>query len=170
MPNFINPSLYLVNILGIDSACAVKSNKYLVNVRSDTLHQTIGFSNLGAVGCEINSRPNTVTDILGFVLVTVLLTPCKNILHFRFRKANIQRVRLLLPLAFQVLAFIVGKLVLRLVCKGIVKLGSNLFVQSIVDCSLLGHALELHNLVFGWSATLLFLGFHIGVSFVLISA
>ncbi|MBO5320537.1 MAG: hypothetical protein J6B01_12140 [Ruminococcus sp.] len=165
MPNFINPSLYLGNILGIDVTCAVKSDKYLIDVRSDAFHQAIAFGNFGTVGSEINPRPNTVTDILGFVLVTVLLTPCKNILHFRFRKANIQRVRLLLPLAFQVLAFIVGKLVLRLVCKGIVKLGSNLFVQSVVDSSLIGHALELHSLALGRSASLAFCIFHSGTPF-----
>ena len=74
MPNFINPSLYLVNILVIDVTCAVKSDKYLVDVRSDTLHKPVGFSDLGAVGSEINPRPNAVTDILCLVLVTVLLT------------------------------------------------------------------------------------------------
>ena len=74
MPNFINPSLYLVNILGIDVTCAVKSDKYLIDVCSDTLHKPVGFSNLGAVGREINPRPNTITDILGLVLGTVLLT------------------------------------------------------------------------------------------------
>ena len=74
MPNFINPSLYLGNILGIDVTCAVKSDKYLIDVRSDTLHKPVGFSNLGAVGSEVYPRPNAVTDILRFVLVTVLLT------------------------------------------------------------------------------------------------
>ena len=82
MPNLVYPFLYLGNILGIDSACAVKSDKYLVDVRSDALHKPVGFSDLGAVGSEINPRPNAVTDILGFVLVPVLLTLQKNILHF----------------------------------------------------------------------------------------
>ncbi|MBE6825586.1 MAG: hypothetical protein E7511_01705 [Ruminococcus sp.] len=75
MPNFINPSLYLGNILGIDVTCAVKSDKYLIDVCSDAFHQTIAFGNLGAVGSEINPRPNAITDILRFVLVPVLLTP-----------------------------------------------------------------------------------------------
>lgn len=78
MPNFINPSLYLGNILGIDVTCAVKSDKYLIDVRSDTLHKPVGFSNLGAVGCEINPCTNTVTDILRFVFIAVLLTLRKN--------------------------------------------------------------------------------------------
>ena len=167
MPNFINPSLYLVNILGIDVTCAVKSDKYLVDVCSDAFHQAVTLRYVGGVVSEINPRPNAVTDILRFVFIAVLLTLRKNILHFRFRKAYIQRVGLLLLLAFQVLAFIVGKLVLGLVCKGIVKLGSDLFVQSVVDCSLIGHALELHNLAFRRSAPLAFCIFHSGVSFVL---
>ena len=75
MPNFINPSLYLSNILGIDVTRAVKSDKYLIDVCPDAFHQTIAFSNLGAVGSEVNPRTNTITDILGLVLVTVLLTP-----------------------------------------------------------------------------------------------
>ena len=133
MPNFINPSLYLGNILGIDVTCAVKSDKYLIDVRSDTLHKPVGFSDLSAVGSEINPRPNTITDILGLILVPILLTLRYDVLHFQFGEPDIQCVRLLLPLAFQVLAFIIGKLVLRLVCKGIVKLGSNLFIQSIID-------------------------------------
>ena len=74
MPNFINPSLYLGNILGIDVTCAVKSDKYLVDVCPDAFHQTIALGNLGAVGGEVYPRPNAVTDILRFVLVTVLLT------------------------------------------------------------------------------------------------
>ena len=76
MPNFINPSLYLGNILGIDVTCAVKSDKYLIDVRSDAFHQAIAFGNFGTVGSKINPRPNTVTDILGLVLVAVLLAPC----------------------------------------------------------------------------------------------
>ena len=76
MPNFINPSLYLGYILGIYVTCAVKSDKYLVDVRSDAFHQAIGFSNLGSVGSEINPRPNAVTDILRFVFIAVLLAPC----------------------------------------------------------------------------------------------
>ena len=118
MPNFVYPFLYLGNILGIDVTCAVKSDKYLVDVCSDAFHQTVTLGNFGTVGREINPRPNAVTDILRFVFIAVLLTLCNDVLHFRFRKAYIQRVGLLLPLAFQVLAFIVGKLVLRLVCKG----------------------------------------------------
>ena len=74
MPNFINPSLYLVNILGIDVTCAVKSDKYLIDVRTDAFHQAICFGNIGVVGSEINPCTNAVTDILRFVLVTVLLT------------------------------------------------------------------------------------------------
>ena len=100
MPNFVYPFLYLGNILGIDVTCAVKSDKYLIDVCTDTLHKPVGFSDLGAVGSEINSRPDAITDILGFVLVPVLLTPCKNILHFRFREPHIKSVGLLLPLAF----------------------------------------------------------------------
>ena len=142
----------------------------MVHIAPDAFHSLVDLGISVTVGSEVNPRPNTITDILGFVFITVLLTPCKNILHFRFRKANIQRVGLLLPLAFQVLAFIVGKLVLRLVCKGIVKLGSYLFIQSIVDCSLIGHALELHSLALGRSASLAFCIFHSDVSFVFISA
>ena len=69
MPNFVYPFLYLGNILGIDSACAVKSYKYLVDVLTDTLHKPVGFSDLGAVGSEINPCPNAVTDILRFVFI-----------------------------------------------------------------------------------------------------
>lgn len=164
MPNFINPSLYLGNILGIDVTCAVKSDKYLIDVRSDAFHQAITFGNFGTVGREINPRTNTITDILGLVLVAVLLTLGKNVLHFRFGETNIEGVGLLLLLAFQVLAFIVGKLALVLVGKALVKVGSDLFVQSIVG-SLVSHALELHNLALERSATLLFLRIHGGVSF-----
>ena len=76
MPNFINPSLYLVNILGIDVTCAVKSDKYLVDVCSDAFHQAVTLRYVGGVGYKVNPCPNAVTDILCFVLVTVLLTPC----------------------------------------------------------------------------------------------
>ena len=126
MPNFVYPFLYLGNILGIDVTCAVKSDKYLVDVCSDAFHQTVTFGNFGTVGREINPRPNTITDILGLVLVTVLLTLGKNVLHFRFGETNIEGVGLLLLLAFQVLAFIVGKLALVLVGKALVKVGSDL--------------------------------------------
>lgn len=170
MPNFVYPFLYLGNILGIDVTCAVKSDKYLVDVCSDAFHQTVTLGNFGTVGREINPRPNTITDILGLVLVTVLLTLGKNVLHFRFGETNIEGVGLLLLLAFQVLAFIVGKLALVLVGKSLVKVGSDLFVKCVIDCSLVGHTLKLHSLVFGRSSTLLFLGFHSGVSFVCISA
>ena len=170
MPNLVFSSLYLGNILGIDVPCAVKSDKYLVDVRSDTLHKPVGFSNLGAVGSEINSRPNAVTDILRFVLVTVLLTLRYDVLHFRFCKANIQRVGLLLPLAFQVLSFVIGELALVFVGKALVKFGLNLLVKCVIDSTLIGHALELHSLALGWSATLPFLGIYGGVSFVFISA
>lgn len=132
MPDLVYSFLYLGNILDIDVTCAVKSDKYLIYVCSNTLHKPVGFSNLGSVGREINPRPNAVTDILRFVLVPILLTLRNNILHFRFREPHIKGVRLLLPLVFQVLAFIVGKLVLKLVCKSIVKLDSYLFIQSIV--------------------------------------
>ncbi|MBR6967117.1 MAG: hypothetical protein IKH78_01185 [Ruminococcus sp.] len=76
MPNFINPSLYLGNILGIDVTCAVKSDKYLIDVRSNAFHQTIAFGNFGTVGSEINPHTNTISDILRLVLVPVLLTLC----------------------------------------------------------------------------------------------
>ena len=132
MPNLVYPSLYLVNILGINMTCAVKSDKYLIDVAPDAFHQAIGFRNITVVGSEINPRMNTITDILRFVFITVLLALRKDILHFGFCKAYIEGVRLLLPLAFQVLVFIIGKLVLGLVCKGIVKLGSNLFVQALL--------------------------------------
>ena len=67
MPNFINPSLYLGNILGIDVTCAVKSDKYLVDVRTNAFHQAIAFGNLGAVGSEINPRPNkAILEIIFF--------------------------------------------------------------------------------------------------------
>ena len=75
MPNLVYSSLYLVNILGIDSPCAVKPNKYLIDVAPDAFHKTVTLRYVGGVGNEINPRPNTVTDILGFVLVAVLLTP-----------------------------------------------------------------------------------------------
>lgn len=129
MPNFVYPFLYLGNILGIDVTCAVKSDKYLVDVCSDAFHQTVTLGNFGTVGREINPRPNTITDILGLVLVTVLLTLGKNVLHFRFGETNIEGVGLLLLLAFQVLAFIVGKLALVLVGKALVKVGSDLLCQ-----------------------------------------
>ena len=74
MPNFINPSLYLVNILGIDVTCAVKSDKYLVDVCSDAFHKTVTLGYVGGIGYKINSRPNAVTDILRFVFIAVLLT------------------------------------------------------------------------------------------------
>ena len=76
MPNLVYPFLYLGNILGIDVTCAVKSDKYLIDVRSDAFHQAIAFGNFGTVGSEINPRPNAVTDILGLVLVPILLTLC----------------------------------------------------------------------------------------------
>ena len=76
MPNLVYPFLYLGNILGIDVTCVVKSDKYLIDVCPDAFHQTIAFGYFGTVGREINPRPNTITDILGLVLVTVLLTPC----------------------------------------------------------------------------------------------
>ena len=69
MPNFINPSLYLVNILGIDVTCAVKSDKYLVDVCSDAFHQAVTLRYVGGVVSEINPRPNAVTDILRFVFI-----------------------------------------------------------------------------------------------------
>ena len=89
MPNLVYPFLYLGNILGIDVTCAVKSDKYLIDICPDTLHKPVAFSDLGAVGSNINPRPNAVTDILRFVLVTVLLTLGKNSLcvlsaSFRF--------------------------------------------------------------------------------------
>ena len=121
MPNFVYPFLYLGNILGIDVTCAVKSDKYLVDVCSDAFHQTVTLGNFGTVGREINPRPNTVTDILGLILVPILLTLRYDVLHFGFREANIQCVGLLLPLAFQVLAFIIGKLALVLVGKALVE-------------------------------------------------
>ena len=68
MPNFINPSLYLGNILGIDVTYAVKSDKYLIDVRSDAFHQAIAFGNFGTVRSEINPCTNAVTDIFRFVL------------------------------------------------------------------------------------------------------
>lgn len=150
--------------------CAVKSNKYLVDVALDAFHKTVTFGNLGTVGSNINPRPNTITDILRLVLVTVLLTLCNDVLHFRFREAYIQRVGLLFFLTFQVLAFIICELVLVLVGKAIVKLGSNVFVQSIVDSSLVGYSLKLHNFLLGRSAPLAFNIFHNVFSFVSISA
>lgn len=170
MPNFANSFLDFGNVLGIDVTCAVKSDKYLIDVRSDTLHKPVGFSNLGVVGCEINPCTNAVTDILRFVLITVLLTLGKNILHFGFCKAYIQRVGFLLSLAFQVLSFVIGELALVFVGKALVKFGLNLLVKCVIDSTLIGHALELHSLALGWSATLPFLGFHSGVSFIFISA
>ena len=83
---------------------------------------------------------------------------------------HIKSVGLLLPLASQVLAFIIGKLALVLVGKALVKVGSDLLIKCVVDSTLVGHTLELHSLALGRSATLLFLGFHSGVSFVFISA
>lgn len=74
MPNFVYPFLYLGNILGIDMPRAVKSDKYLIDVCSDALHKPVGFSDLGAVGSEVNPCTNTVTDILRFVFIAVLLT------------------------------------------------------------------------------------------------
>ena len=76
MPNFINPSLYLVNIFGINMTCAVKSDKYLIDVAPDAFHQPVGFGNFTVVGSEVNPRTNTITDILGLVLVPILLTLC----------------------------------------------------------------------------------------------
>ena len=166
MPNLVYSSLYLVNILGIDSPCAVKSDKYLIHVAPYAFHQAITLRYVGGIGYKINPRTNTVTDILRFVFIAVLLTPRKNILHFRFCKAYIQRIGLLFFPTFQVLAFIIGKLTLVLVCKALVKVGSDLLVKCMIDSSLIGHTLELHNLVLGRSATLLFLDFHSGTPFV----
>ena len=75
MPNFVYPFLYLGNILGIDVICAVKSDKYLIHVAPYAFHQAITLRYIGGVGYKVYSRPNTITDILGLILVTVLLTP-----------------------------------------------------------------------------------------------
>ena len=118
----------------------MQADSNLIDVRADAFHSLVDLGKSTAVGSKVNPRTNAVTDILRFVFVPVLIALRKYILHFGFREAYIQRVRLLLPLAFQVLAFIIGKFALRLVCKGIVKLGSKLFVQSVVDSSLVAHA------------------------------
>ena len=118
----------------------MQSDSYLIDVRADAFHSLVDLGKSTAVGSKVNPRTNAVTVILRFVFVPVLIALRKYILHFGFREAYIERVGLLFFLTFQVLAFIVGKLVLGLVCKGIVKLGSNLFVQSIVDSSLVAHA------------------------------
>lgn len=70
----------------------MQAYEYLIDVTTYAFHQTIAFGNLGTVGSEINPRPDTITDILRFVLVTVLLALGKNILHFRFRETNIEGV------------------------------------------------------------------------------
>lgn len=62
--------------------CAVKSDQYLVDVAPDAFHNTVTLRYVGGVGNKVNPCPNAVTDILRFVLVTVLLTLGKYILHF----------------------------------------------------------------------------------------
>ena len=145
----------------------MQSNGYLIDVRSDAFHSLVDLGESTAVGSEINPCSHAVTDILGLVLIAVLLTLQKNILHFGFREPHIKGVGLLLPLAFQVLPFIVCKLTLRLVCKSIVKLGLHIFVQCIIDSALVSYACGFKNLLLGWSATLFLFGIHSGVSFVL---
>ena len=148
----------------------MQSNGYLIDVRSDAFHSLVDLGESTAVGSEINPYSHAVTDILGLVLIAVLLTLQKNILHFGFREPHIKGVGLLLPLAFQVLPFIVCKLTLRLVCKSIVKLGLHIFVQCIIDSALVSYACGFKNLLLGWSATLFLFGIHSGVSFISISA
>ena len=84
----------------------------MIHIAPDAFHSLVDLGISIAVESEINSRTNTITDILRFVFITILLTLQKNILHFRFGKAYIERVRLLFLFTFQVLAFIIGKLVL----------------------------------------------------------
>ena len=92
MPNLANPFLYLGNIIGIDTPCTVKSDKYLVDVCPNAFHQSITLRYIGGVENKINPCPNAVTDILRFVFVTVLLTLRKNLLHFRFGETNIEGI------------------------------------------------------------------------------
>ena len=150
--------------------CAVQAYEYLVDVVPNAFHQPVGFSDFGAIRSEINPCTNTITDILCLVLISVLLTPCNNVLHFRFREAYIQRVGLLFFLTFQVLTFIICELILVLVGKAFVKVGFDLLVKGVIYCSLVGHSCELHNFAFGRSAPPAFCIFHNGISFVFISA
>lgn len=150
--------------------CAVKSDKYLVDVTPDAFHQPVGFSNLGAVRSEVNPCPDTITDILRFVFIAVLLALRKNVMHFRFGETDVERVGLFFFLTFQILAFIIGELALVLVGKAFVKVGFDLLVKGVIYCSLVGHSCELHNFAFGRSAPPAFCIFHNGISFVFISA
>ena len=78
MPNLVYPFLYLGNILGIYVTCAVKSDKYLVDVRSDAFHQAITFGNFGTVGSEMDWQPffgqNYSEQEITFTTVLILLT------------------------------------------------------------------------------------------------
>ncbi len=118
----------------------MQADSYLIDVRADAFHSLVDLGKSTAIGSKVNPRTNAVTDILRFVFVPVLIALRKYILHFGFREAYIERVGLLFFLTFQVLAFIIGKFALRLVCKGIVKLGLHLFVQGVVDSSIIAHA------------------------------
>ena len=106
----------------------MKSDSNLIDVPANSIYLPICFGEVGFINKQINPRLDTITDILGLVLVTELLALRNNILYFRFGEADIEGIALLLPLGFQVLAFVLGKLVLGFVCKGIVKLGSDLFI------------------------------------------
>lgn len=117
----------------------MQTYEYLIDVAPDTFHQPIGFGNFGAVGSEINPCSHAITDVLGLVLITELFALGKNILHFRFGEADIEGVGFLFPLAIQILAFVLGKLILGLNGKALVKLGSDLFIKRVIDSSVIGH-------------------------------
>lgn len=70
----------------------MKSHGNLIDIAPDAFHQPICFRNIGAVGSEINPCSHAVTDILGLVLVSVLLTLRKYVLHFGFRESHVKGV------------------------------------------------------------------------------
>ena len=111
--------------------CAVQAYEYLVDVVPNAFHQPVGFSDFGAIRSEINPCTNTITDILCLVLISVLLTLGKNILHFRFGETDVERVGLFFFLTFQILAFIIGELALVLVGKAFVKVGFDLLSRAL---------------------------------------